>query len=49
MGERVLAFAKCELDPAIFKKGDKVGESGYPFDVTSWKAWKDLKEFSPDT
>ena len=49
MGERVLAFAKCDLDPTIFTKAEKVGESGYPFDVTTWKAWKDLKEYSPDT
>lgn len=35
MGERVLAFAKCQLDPKIFTK-----DPAYPFDVKSWKNWK---------
>jgi len=34
MGERVLAFAKIELDPAIFTK-----EPAYQFDVKNWASW----------
>jgi sodium/potassium-transporting ATPase subunit alpha len=34
MGERVLAFAKCELDPSIFTKDPK-----YQFDIKNWKKW----------
>jgi len=30
MGERVLAFARCQLDPALFKKGQ------YAFDTKTW-------------
>ncbi len=32
MGERVLAFARLKLDPAIYKET-------YPFDVKKWKFW----------
>lgn len=42
MGERVLAFARCSLDPTIFTKDPK-----YPFDVKTWKKWKDIKERDP--
>lgn len=49
MGERVLAFAKRELDPAIYNKSQKLTESGYPFDVSTWKAWSDVKEYSKST
>ena len=38
LGERVLAFARCELDPAIFSK-----DPAYQFDVKNWKNWKDVK------
>ena len=34
MGERVLAFARLKLDPAVYKKD-------YPFEVKKWKFWKD--------
>lgn len=44
MGERVLAFAKRELETDIYNKSDKLGDSGYPFDVIGWKAWSDVKE-----
>lgn len=33
-GERVLAFARKYLDPAIFTK-----DPAYPFDVKKWKTW----------
>merc|ERR1719498_2159591 len=33
LGERVLAFARCKLDPAKFPK------SSYQFDVKTWKEW----------
>lgn len=32
LGERVLAFAKCKLDPAKYSKD-------YKFDVKTWKEW----------
>lgn len=32
MGERVLALARCNLDPSIFAK-----DPAYQFDVKSWK------------
>jgi len=32
MGERVLAFARLKLDPAIYNES-------YPFDVKKWKSW----------
>jgi magnesium-transporting ATPase (P-type) len=38
LGERVLAFARMELDPKIFNKDDPE----YPFDVKKWKSWKDI-------
>ena len=41
MGERVLAFARRDLDPKIFTKDPE-----YQFDVKTWKVWKDEKEFS---
>jgi sodium/potassium-transporting ATPase subunit alpha len=37
MGERVLAFARCQLDCNQFKKD-------YQFDVKTWKVWRDVKE-----
>jgi sodium/potassium-transporting ATPase subunit alpha len=33
MGERVLAFARCTLDPSRYPKGS------YQFDVKTWKEW----------
>lgn len=33
LGERVLAFARCKLDPAKFPK------DSYQFDVKTWKEW----------
>jgi sodium/potassium-transporting ATPase subunit alpha len=33
LGERVLAFARCKLDPAQFPK------DSYQFDVKTWKEW----------
>lgn len=39
MGERVLAFAICKLDPTIFTKTPQ-----YQFDVKNWKKWKDVKD-----
>lgn len=33
LGERVLAFARCKLDPAKYPK------SSYQFDVKTWKNW----------
>ena len=40
MGERVLAFARYELEPEIYTKGS------YPFDTKDWKAWREIKEFT---
>jgi len=40
MGERVLAFARCKLDPARFTKDPK-----YMFDVKRWKTWREVREF----
>lgn len=42
MGERVLAFARMELDPKIFTKLPT-----YPFDVKNWKKWKDVRDRDP--
>lgn len=39
MGERVLAFARCQLDPEVYKKNP-----AYPFDVKGWKKWQEVKE-----
>lgn len=39
LGERVLAFARFELDPEIFTK-----DPAYEFDVKGWKKWMDVKE-----
>lgn len=39
MGERVLAFAKINLDPRIYTK-----DPAYKFDVKNWKSWMDVKE-----
>ena len=33
LGERVLAFARCKLDPSKYPKAD------YKFDVKTWKNW----------
>jgi sodium/potassium-transporting ATPase subunit alpha len=41
-GERVLAFARCKLDPKVFNKVT------YRFDVKKWKTWREVREFSPD-
>lgn len=42
LGERVLAFARYELEPEIYTKNP-----GYEFDVKGWKSWKDVKERDP--
>ncbi len=34
LGERVLAFARMDLDPSIYSKDPK-----YNFDVKNWKGW----------
>jgi sodium/potassium-transporting ATPase subunit alpha len=34
MGERVLAFARCQLDPRVFSKSP-----AYQFDYKNWKNW----------
>jgi sodium/potassium-transporting ATPase subunit alpha len=38
LGERVLAFARYELEPEIYTKNP-----GYEFDVKNWKSWKDVQ------
>jgi sodium/potassium-transporting ATPase subunit alpha len=38
LGERVLAFARCRLDPAKFPK------ASYQFDVKTWKEWGKEKD-----
>jgi sodium/potassium-transporting ATPase subunit alpha len=42
MGERVLAFARCQLDPRAFTKSP-----AYPFDNKNWKKWAAVKELDP--
>jgi len=42
LGERVLAFARYDLEPEFYQK-----ESQYPFDVKGWKTWKDVTERDP--
>ena len=42
LGERVLAFARCKLDPETYTKNP-----GYPFDVKGWKTWKNYMERDP--
>lgn len=44
MGERVLAFAKCELDPTVFTKDPK-----YQFDMKDWKHWFNNEKATPGT
>jgi sodium/potassium-transporting ATPase subunit alpha len=39
MGERVLAFARIQLDPKIYTK-----EPAYEFDVKNWKKWMDVTD-----
>jgi sodium/potassium-transporting ATPase subunit alpha len=39
LGERVLAFARYELETDYFTKSPQ-----YEFDVKGWKKWKDVKE-----
>lgn len=41
LGERVLAFARYELQPSIFPKD-------YQFDVRGWKHWKDGVTNNPE-
>jgi sodium/potassium-transporting ATPase subunit alpha len=43
LGERVLAFAKFELDPSIFTK-----DPAYEFDVKGWKNWMDAEDYDPN-
>jgi hypothetical protein len=38
MGERVLAVAKYTLEREIYQK-----EPAYPFDVKTWKSWKEVR------
>ena len=45
-GERVLAFAKIELDPTVYNKAAKLGTPGYQFDVSTWKSWIEVTEYS---
>jgi len=40
MGERVLAFAKLELDPSVYTKSPP-----YPFEVKKWKEWQKSAPF----
>ena len=40
MGERVLAFSRHKLDGKIYTKNP-----AYPFDVTGWKKWNDVRTF----
>jgi sodium/potassium-transporting ATPase subunit alpha len=42
LGERVLAFATCELDPQIFTK-----DPAYEFDVRGWKRWMNAEDYDP--
>lgn len=42
LGERVLAFAKIELDPSIYTK-----DPAYEFDVKDWKQWIGQMERDP--
>ena len=39
MGERVLAFARIQLDPRIYSK-----DPAYEFDIKNWKKWMDVKD-----
>jgi sodium/potassium-transporting ATPase subunit alpha len=38
LGERVLAFARFQLDPEVFTKNPP-----YQFDIKGWKKWMDVK------
>lgn len=42
MGERVLAFARAELDPQIFPKS---GSNKYQFDMKGWNSWDDIRSY----
>lgn len=42
MGERVLAFARYQLDPKIFTKSP-----AYPFDNKNWKNWAGVTQYDP--
>jgi sodium/potassium-transporting ATPase subunit alpha len=42
LGERVLAFARYELEPDFFTK-----HPAYEFDVKGWKSWKDVQQADP--
>ncbi len=42
LGERVLAFARYELESEIYNK-----TPGYEFDVKNWKSWSSVKERDP--
>lgn len=42
LGERVLAFARYQLEPEIYTK-----DPAYEFDVKGWKNWMDVKERDP--
>jgi sodium/potassium-transporting ATPase subunit alpha len=43
LGERVLAFACYKLEPQTY-----ITDPPYPFDVKTWKLWKDVKERDPN-
>lgn len=42
MGERVLAFARMQLDPRVFTKSP-----AYPFDHKNWNNWAGVQENDP--
>jgi len=44
-GERVLAFARAQLDPAIYKK---TGADRYIFDTSSWNSWDEVRARGPN-
>lgn len=41
MGERVLAFARYQMEREIFTK-----DPAYQFDVKTWATWKEIKEYN---
>ena len=42
MGERVLAVARYNLEPSLYPM-----DPAYPFDVKTWKSWKDVRNRDP--
>jgi sodium/potassium-transporting ATPase subunit alpha len=41
-GERVLAFARCNLPPTTYPK------ASYRFDVKGWKSWREVREYTDE-